>query len=208
MDDYRELTPEDRQIVDRLRSLPPDPVTWMSPPPGVWDRIAQSLEADSDASAHDTAPSADVPPARRFDRRALLAAAAAGIALGAGIGMFGRGVVDRRPSEAVRTAELRTLTTNDLLGAAVLRRSGDNLFLQILAQEPIEFAAGYVEVWLINLDAERMVSIGIYQGQPDEHFPVPREVIEQGFVLVDLSRELLDSDATHSGDSIVRGELV
>lgn len=205
MDDDLELTPEDRQVADRLRSLPPAPVTWMSPPPGLWDRIAQSMETDSDSSVP---LSDDGPPARRFGRRALLAAAAAGIAVGTGIGVFGRGVFDRRPSEVVRTAELRTLTTDTLLGEAVLRRSDDNLFLQVLTRQPIEFAAGYVEVWLINVDAERMVSIGIYQGQASELFPVPRELIEQGFVLVDLSRELLDSDATHSGDSIVRGALM
>ncbi|MEP6650486.1 MAG: anti-sigma factor [Lapillicoccus sp.] len=65
---------------------------------------------------------------------------------------------------------------------------------------------GYVEVWLINTDGKRMVSLGVLSGT-QATFPVPPDAIAQGYTIVDLSREQYDDRPQHSGDSIMRGTL-
>lgn len=216
MHDDEELSDSEREIAAMVRTVGSERIDWMAPPAGLWSRI----EADISPRASDsTTPRAAGPATeasdqgmpttapRRVPRRTLIAALGGGIAAGIALGALGRGVFDPDAGQTVLTADLRTLTTDQLLGQAVLRQQNDDLFLQILANEPIEFAAGIVEVWLIHADGRRMVSIGVYEGVASARFPVPQTLLDQGFRLVDLSREPLDGDNNHSGNSIVRGEL-
>jgi hypothetical protein len=63
-------------------------------------------------------------------------------------------------------------------------------------------------VWLINKDLERMVSVGVLEpGERDQSFAIPQELLDQGYVIVDISREGFDDAPQHSGDSVVRGTL-
>ncbi len=62
------------------------------------------------------------------------------------------------------------------------------------------------EVWLITADASALVSLGVMDGE-EQTFAVPADVDLRDYVLVDVSQEPVDGDPTHSGDSIVRGEL-
>ena len=64
--------------------------------------------------------------------------------------------------------------------------------------------SGYVEVWLINTDGKRMVSLGVLS-TTQATFPVPPDAIAQGYTIVDLSREQFDDKPQHSGDSVMRG---
>ena len=55
---------------------------------------------------------------------------------------------------------------------------------------------------------KRMVSIGVLpNGSSGQDFVVPRALIDQGYVIVDISREQLDGSPAHSGDSLLRGSL-
>jgi anti-sigma-K factor RskA len=63
-------------------------------------------------------------------------------------------------------------------------------------------------VWLINVDGERMVALGILARSDNGTFEVPRRLLEQGYRIVDISVEPDDGDPTHSGVSLARGELV
>jgi hypothetical protein len=45
------------------------------------------------------------------------------------------------------------------------------------------------------------------EGRTAERFSVSRALLDEGYVLVDVSREPLDGIPTHSGDSLMRGEL-
>ncbi|MFK4837254.1 anti-sigma factor domain-containing protein, partial [Microbacterium sp. ZW T2_14] len=65
---------------------------------------------------------------------------------------------------------------------------------------------GFREVWLITADASALVSLGELDGRKGT-FVVPADVDLRDYVLVDISQEPLDGDPTHSGDSIVRGQL-
>ncbi|MDZ8172227.1 anti-sigma factor [Microbacterium xanthum] len=64
----------------------------------------------------------------------------------------------------------------------------------------------YREVWLITADASEIVSLGVLEGA-EGTFTIPDDIDIDEYVLVDISEEPLDGDPTHSGDSIVRGEL-
>ena len=60
----------------------------------------------------------------------------------------------------------------------------------------------------INTDLERMVSIGVLRPDtPEQTFAIAQDLIDQGYVIVDISREDFDSAPQHSGDSVVRGTL-
>ena len=53
-----------------------------------------------------------------------------------------------------------------------------------------------------------MVSIGVLpNGSSGQDLVVPRGLIDQGYVIVDISREQLDSSPEHSGESLLRGSL-
>jgi len=75
-----------------------------------------------------------------------------------------------------------------------------------VATRPMSPGSGYVEVWLINQDGKRMVSLGILSSD-QATFPVPPDAISQGYTIVDLSHEQFDDRPQHSGDSIMRGTL-
>ena len=62
------------------------------------------------------------------------------------------------------------------------------------------------EVWLISTDGTALVSIGFLDGA-EGRFDLPSGVDLATYSLVDVSAEPDDGVATHSGDSIVRGEL-
>jgi Fe-S-cluster formation regulator IscX/YfhJ len=53
-----------------------------------------------------------------------------------------------------------------------------------------------------------MVSIGVLPSDATEkRFPIPQALIDQGYVIVDISRENFDDQPQHSGDSLLRGTL-
>jgi anti-sigma-K factor RskA len=61
-------------------------------------------------------------------------------------------------------------------------------------------------VWLIAADGTGLVSIGYLDGS-EGIFEVPSGVDLAKYSLVDVSAEPDNGDTTHSGNSIVRGEL-
>ena len=53
-----------------------------------------------------------------------------------------------------------------------------------------------------------MVSVGVLRPDAAEQtFPIPQELLDEGYVIVDISREGFDDAPEHSGDSVVRGSL-
>lgn len=219
----------DQQLAERLRDLRGESIEWVDPPVGLWDRISDGVrEAGSGdrlsatVDSRITTPTEDGDPsptpqdergpdrgpgAPRLSRRGLVLAAAGGLVAGVAIGAVGVGAVLRQNDRTIYQAELRSLTDRKLMGEANVVEVGQELFLRITTDEALTAGAGLVEVWLIHRDGRRMISMGVFQGGPREQFPVPRSALEQGFVLVDMSREPLDDDNNHSGDTIMRGEL-
>ena len=134
-----------------------------------------------------------------------LGAAAAGLA----IGLRGGRLLWFEPApQATLLARtpLQTLDTQQPLGDADLVQRADAVSLAVGLQ-PVDPGEGYLEVWLINRDLTRMVSVGILPDGSSGTFPVARGLIDAGYLIVDVSREGLDDKPQHSGDSVVRGQL-
>lgn len=177
--------------VDLLLRSHTDELT--APDPQAWDVVADQ-----------TMPRAAVVKPR-WRRPALVAAAVLLFAAG---GVLGRLSADR--SETVEVTQRATLMSMDgrlARGSAELVRAADHTALRVRARDVTPPADGYVEVWLINTDGKRMVSVGMLPAAAEVTLAVPEDLLAQGYRIVDLSNEAYDDRPAHSGDSLMRGTL-
>ncbi len=109
----------------------------------------------------------------------------------------------------VSQVALNTLDASDpqRLGEAAVVRTPRGYELTIDTTKPVDAGTGYLEVWLINRDLKRMVSVGVLRGNGIASFPISQNLIDQGYIVVDVSRQQFIEDTTHSGDSVMRGKL-
>ena len=143
---------------------------------------------------------------RRFPLAWVAGAAAAGLVVGV-VGTRVLGDEQGPATVTVATTSLDTLDTQQVRGSADVVRHDGRLDLTVSTQ-PIDPDGGYLEVWLINKDLKRMVSVGVLEpGEDGQSFAIPQELLDQGYVIVDISREGFDDAPQHSGDSVVRGTL-
>ena len=179
----------------------------VSPPPRVWDAI--QVEIGEGASV---TPIGD----RRTRQRPRLPVTwllAAACVLGILLGVGGSSIVSRLGGEpeptdvTVASAPLAPLDSAQTMGVASLvdRDGGLRLDVPDLALDPGD---GFLEVWLINRDLTRMISVGVLPADATEVvLPVSQQLIDEGYVIVDISREPFDDQPAHSGQTLVRGEL-
>lgn len=224
--EVRELS-QTLEAVRRDGPVEPQPV-----PEGLWEKIAAeafghqprevSTPAADDTAADDTAaddtaaddttaedPAGHVVPMRGRQRRrrsplVLLVAAAAGLAVGVAGTMY---VLDRSPQDsAVASADLEALDTSlPAAGAQIIERDGQQVLI-VQTDELADADGGFLEVWLLNQDVTGLVTLGPLDSARQE-FVLPTALDLGEFPIVDISREPLDGDPTHSGDSLWRGEL-
>lgn len=200
-----------------------------APPAHVWDRIqaelAGEIAAAQAAAGHvpaehvpAEAPAGTVVPLRRSDRPrgtarrrpTWMLAAAAGIIVG---GIGGGLLVDRLGTTPETAPTVVAEVALDGLPAwetssGVARVETDEtgartLVVSIDSDGPTE---GFQEVWLIDRDVTRLISLGVLEGT-EGRLPIPASVDLDDYAVVDVSAEPLDGDPAHSGDSIVRGIL-
>lgn len=186
-------------------------MVWSYPADDVWSRISSTLREGEGV------PLTSVPPAQvagapaprpagpALVRRSLpWLAAAAALVLGISLG---REMATGPQEEVQRVAQLRTVDPAAVpRGQAQLVRTGENLAVRVVP-DSIPDGEGYLELWLINADGTRMVSIGVMDGQDRRDYQVTQELIDQGYTIVDISREPYDDKPEHSGDSLARGAL-
>lgn len=68
--------------------------------------------------------------------------------------------------------------------------------------------SGYEELWLINTDGKRMISLGVLPPSGQATYPVPATSVGlDGYTIVDISLEPFDGNVEHSKDSLLRGSL-
>ena len=97
------------------------------------------------------------------------------------------------PSTTVASTSLDTLDTRQVRGSADVVKHDGRLDLTVNTEQPMDPAGGYLEVWLINKDLKRMVSVGVLEpGTKDQSFVIPKDLLDQGYVIVDISREGFD----------------
>lgn len=136
--------------------------------------------------------------------RRIAFAAAASFALGAASTVVLGQLLSRPSTEVIQAVGLDPLPGWDAEGSATLQQSnGDTVLVIDLPEAEMD---GFREVWLIDRNVERLVSLGTMTGDRAE-FTIPEGLDLDEYVIVDVSREHFDGDPTHSGDSIVRGQL-
>lgn len=176
-----------------------DEIELQSPPPRVWERIADELSLGA---------SADVEPPTRPRRRAasvwaLAASVALIVAVGAGLGI---GFGNLAPT-SIATASLDAFPDHPAaVGSAEVDEARDGTRTLTVSLEGAGESDQYREVWLIRADGSALISLGVLEGETGS-FPIPPGVKLEEYDLVDISFEPLDGDPNHSGNSIVRGEL-
>lgn len=201
--------------------------TLVAPPPSVWEAISAQIAVEqaqpsavplaarapeTPVPVAETEPSATVTPLRRLARvPTWLAATAAAVALAAGVGVGSMiATPEETPAPQAQVLGNATLTTLDETaeerGAAEVRRHDDRVVLHVEASD-LGGPDGTREVWLINTDGSRMVSLGLLPAGEAGDFDFPERLLEQGYRIVDISYEPDDGDPTHSGDSLARGTI-
>lgn len=215
-----------------LTGRPTEPVDWQPPRPEVWERIAAELDAPVEPAPEaeptptpptTTAHALPAPPGavhplpahpgaggRRPHRlrRRTVALTGALVAASLVVGLLtGRAIWGGGDGGRVSQVALSTLDTAVREGEATVLRARDGLDLRVVTDRPLDAGDGYLEVWLLNADGKRMVSVGVLGQGESGTFPISQSLIDQGYVVVDISRELYDDKPAHSGDSLLRGRL-
>jgi hypothetical protein len=216
--------PTERAAFERIgRALAagPVPVDDAAPPADLWDRIAARLGDDDSSSGSGAAPGVGfsvtsleqhraaraAAPTRHRTGRTLLAVAAAVLLLVAVSAVL----VNRSTgggTELVASTDLELLAGGGA-GAAELIRTEDGVRLRVDVSglSPAE-AADFYELWLLAPDGSNPQSLTKFD-QVDGVVEVvlPDDLSTAEFPVVDISEELDDGDETHSGKSILRGQL-
>lgn len=196
----------------RLTGLLSEPVEILAPPASLWSRVEDSIrESTAEQGSAPRVSGGHV--ARR--RRATWGAALAGLAIGAVLG--GAAVTatsnpgdtpDQDPTSslvAVGTADLEPVGRTTMHGEAVMERDQDgNLELHVDVSELAD--DGYLEVWLRDENATRLVSLGAVTSTSTA-VDVPDGLDLDEFPVVDVSHEHFDGDPTHGGETLLAGTM-
>lgn len=153
---------------------------------------------------------AEVVPLRpvKPQRRAWMLVAVAA-AVGLIVGVLGAvEILDRAGDSEVVVAETRLAPLPGTTGSGVaeLREDDGQLRLEVTAQG-LPSSGGDLELWLLNVDGERMQPLGLLTQDQDGSFNVPPGLVEAGYQIVDISLEPRDGNLAHSGQSELRGTL-
>lgn len=137
----------------------------------------------------------------------IAAAAAAGVVVGGAGGALwtGRETPPAEPA-VIAQAALDPLPGWDATGAATVQENPDGTRVLVVTLDGGAGDDGFHEVWLIDREVTRLVSLGVLEGS-EGRFTVPAGLDLTDFAVVDVSEEPFDGDPAHSGDSIIRGVL-
>jgi anti-sigma-K factor RskA len=191
-----------RAVVTTSRTV--EPADWPEAAPAqVWERVLDELDLGGAA--------ADVPPvlplaARRGPSWRALVVASVAAALTGVLGTLGVVAVvsDSSPSVVAR-ASLAPLPDHSGSGTATVVGAGAGraLDIDVSGLGPVN---GFYEVWLLDADGKKLVSLGLLRGTHGR-FALPPGVNIATYPLVDVSIEPADGNPAHSGNSVVRGRL-
>lgn len=200
----------------------------------LWDGIAAAAFGDPEAASaapvsgeastraepstgHPPRPSAgptgahgtiDLQAERARRRPARLVAALAAVAAVVAVVAGGVWLVSRPPA-AVPIASFAMEALDDRAPSAVsgevLEVDGVRTVEVDLAELPDPGEDAFYELWLLDLDAGELVSLGPVNGQ--RTFRLPDAIDVGTYPTIDVSVEPTDGDPTHSGDSVLRGPI-
>jgi len=182
-----------------------------APPADLWDRIAAGLRTENPVGAGPTVTSlAERREARsapgRTGRTLLAVAAAVLVVAALGAVLFNR--ASSGGTELVASTNLDLLAGGGSGDAELVRTErGVTLRVDVSGLSPAQ-TADFYELWLLAPDGSNPQSLTKFD-QTDGVVEVllPDDLSTTEFPVVDISEELDDGDTTHSGKSILRGQL-
>jgi len=173
------------------------------PPSSVWDRIATELGLEEPVDEDRV-----VTPLRPSWHRRALAAAAGVAAVAAAVALvltvsspFGSST----PAEGA-SVPLQALGGSQATGRVVLSSASDQRSL-LVDTAGLPRPDGYYEVWLLDVENDRLVALGTLDVSGRGRLDVPEGVEVSDYPFVDVSLEPDDGDPQHSGDSVLRADL-
>lgn len=199
--------PLDDEDLSELRSLVErgalGDIEWEPTHEELWHRIEADIGGGREATST-TAPAATPsPPTSRRRRRWRTGIAAVAAVAAAIVAVVIVAVNDDANEEVLSAIDLEPLTGTGS-GRAELVNVDGSLRLRLNTAD-LDPADGYFEVWLIDPSVTAMVSLGPLRA--DGEYDVPSGVDAAAFPVVDVSIEPVDGDPTHSGESVLRGQL-
>lgn len=219
-----QLDENEARIGALLRSMTEDDLEFAAPPADLWNDIEAAVFADSpsDTVGEESGESPTnnvVDITSRFRRgTAFFAAAAAAVVVVIGALVVAASGNDSSSFEVAGDARLDWQEGFVDEGVAVtvdatILGTGSAQAVQLSAAALPPRAGEDLELWLIGIDAAGELTIstlGIIESDADGTYEVPDDFDSSAFdtVLVDISYEPRDGDETHSGASIVRGEII
>jgi hypothetical protein len=200
---------EDARTVEVLRR---GGVIEHPPPPHVWKAVDRGIRRErgprplgllAEQRSRRIARGASPVPRRGGGSLRLMAAAAAG----ALITWVGLSLADPQgDGEVLASGQLAPLGQGGTPGSAEVVEVDGQQRLRVELDEGLDAGDGYLEVWLLRPDVSGMVTLGVLEETAGE-FLLPAGLDLGEYPVVDISREHVDGDPGHGGDSIVRGEL-
>lgn len=169
------------------RGVGPDAEPLVSPPQSVWEAVRAELGLE------ERRPGRAVRWTMGIAAAVVLAAAVTGGLL-----------LSQAGGAVVASATLAPLDGGGA-GNAILVESDGGLAIEVEVSGLVE-PSGFYELWLLSEGAERLISLGPVSAE-QQTVKLPTGVDVSSFPVVDISREPLDGDPSHSGDSVLRGTL-
>jgi hypothetical protein len=149
---------------------------------------------------------------RRRMNPALLAVAAAlvGVLVGtlATLGVTQRPTTPSAPvSQNIARTVLYSLDARAAHGTAVVSMSQDQRTLTVSVEGLPATTDGFYEVWLMNAEPQRLISLGVLDLKHNGVFQIPAGLKLSNYPVVDISLQPFNGSSQHSGISSVRGTL-
>ena len=170
---------------------------WSTPPAESWDRIAMAT-----GLAIKPAASSERRATRRDRTRWVWVGAAAAAVIALIVTTVAITNTREEPT-LVASAALAPLGPTGSGNAELVEVDGD-LQLQVDTSN-LDAGDGFLELWVIDPDVTKLVSLGPLRA--DGRYDLPPGLDPEEFPVVDVSVEPIDGDPTHSGDSLLRGQL-
>lgn len=190
------------------------------PPPAVWDRVAHELGLQEPGRPEPAPPAPGRPEPHRHgsdrhesdrrgpDRWSPRPPSRRVFAVAAGLSAAAAAVVAVAvlAGPADRSTRLEALGEVPGSGRVELTGSPERPSLLVeTADLPRPQGAAY-EVWLLDLEHDRIVPLGVLDDDGRAWVELPAGVEVADYPVVDVSLEPADGDPAHSGDSVLRGD--
>jgi hypothetical protein len=206
----------------RLGSVKDQPV---APPGEVWQRIlaevrqpasaaepSQSVPVGGTEDSRDPVTESSVVPLNRPGRRmsaAVLAVAAGLVGVLVGTGATLALTRDQSPpTTSVAQIVLQPLDAPAAHGTAVVDLAAGNQRTLTVHVQGLPVVPGtFYEVWLMNAEPQRLLSLGVLDSTHAGVFQIPSGLDLGRYPVVDISLQPFNGSPAHSGNSAVRGTL-